>query len=410
MHLRPAKNQNIPCAAVQGLYWAANAAFFAFYVAFLLHNGYTDVQVGWISMLMYAATAICGPLLGYLTDMLIRPRKLIAFTLLVSVPAVLIFACVDSLPVVLACGVVISALINPMSSLIDAWFMRLKESRNELSYTLPRSAGSLLYAAAAYGVGVACTEFGYWTMFAAYIFFAGCTLLALYKCVPIECAGKNRDVSETTEANENTNLGQALAELLHCRDYVMYVAAMSLCFLGLRFTLIFQPNLVYAVGGTDAAVGACSAVAAIFEVPMMMMVKRWRGRLGPALGAVVLFVGALKPLTILLFPSVAAVILSQTLQAIFYGFMIAFSVEYIRATTPKHLYATAITVYSTMNVGVSAMIAAAAGGYLMRNGTATLLITSAGFMFAGTLVMAVSALLHRRERGRSRIAPYREDD
>ena len=88
--IRPARNQNIPTALVQGLYWAMIAAFLAFINAYLLSVGYTDVQIGWINTIMYLFSTVAGPVTGFITDVYIPARRYMIMAFLISAPFVVL--------------------------------------------------------------------------------------------------------------------------------------------------------------------------------------------------------------------------------------------------------------------------------------------------------------------------------
>ena len=77
--MRPARNQTIPSAAVHGLYWAMSAAFFGFITAYLVDSGFSDVEVGWISAVMYLVSTLVGPLTGYIADMRMPARRFLTW-------------------------------------------------------------------------------------------------------------------------------------------------------------------------------------------------------------------------------------------------------------------------------------------------------------------------------------------
>lgn len=388
--MRAAKNQNIPAACVQALYWAMIAAFFGFFTAFLLENGYSDVQVGWISTIIYLVSTLLGSLTGYITDMLIPAKKLLILSFLFSIPfVILVPLTVGSFPLVLGCIIIVSVLQILMCGVVDAWIMRIREKHTELSYPLTRSAGSLVYAIAAYGVGLLIARFGYAYAFGANIVFLLATVVAMLFLENVPIQGRR----ETDE--KPLSFWKALSGLARCREYVIYVAAMILYFYGMRLTLVFQPNLIFAVGGTSADVGAACAIAAVFEIPFVLMMTRADKFAKPEMCFFSLLIGACKGLMMLLFPTVGAYLGAQVFQAVSYGFQISFSLYYIQRVTPPHLYATAIMVYTTANMGISCMLAALTGGYMFEVSDTLLLSASSVTMVLAAAVFALTFVKRR---------------
>lgn len=388
--IKPAGNQNIPAALVQGLYWAMIAVFFGFINAYLLEAGYTDVQIGWISTIMYLLSTAIGPLTGYLTDVLIPARKFLISAFLISIPFVLLVpVTVSSFALVTACIVAVTLLQNLVCGVIDSWIMRIRAENRELSYPLTRTAGSIFYAAAAYGAGLLVAKLGYQVAFAANILFLAATIAAMLFLTPVGCPGR--------ESRVKVSFLAALKELMRCREYVIYIVAMTCYLYGLRLTLVFQPNLIFSVGGNAAHVGAACALAAIFEVPFILMMARADRFAKPGICMASLFVGSLKPLFMLLVPTVGAYLGAQVFQAVSYGFQIAFSLFYIQRITPPKLYATAVMTYTTANMGVACMLASLTGGYMFAVSKTLLLGVSAVFMLLSVAVFALTFLQKRKK-------------
>ncbi|MCI6909191.1 MAG: MFS transporter [Clostridiales bacterium] len=382
---RPAKNQNLPAALVQGLYWAMIAAFFSFINAFLLESGYSDIQIGWISTIIYLTSTFAGPLTGYLTDVFIPARRFLFLCFLASVPFVLLVpAVVSSFAAVTCCVVAVTVLQNLVCGVIDSWTMRIREQDRSLSYPMTRSVGSLLFAASAYGVGLLAARFGYRITFAANIVFLVMTLAAMLFLRPVGCPGR--------DSRAKVGFAGALRELMHCREYVIYIASMICYLFGLRLTLVFQPNLFFSVGGTAADVGAASAIAAVFEVPCILMMTRAKRFAKPVICLAALLIGSVKPLLMLLVPSVGAYLGAQVFQAVSYGFQIAFSLYYIQHITPPRLYATAVMIYTTANMGVACMLASLTGGYMFAVSSTLLLGVSTVFMLLSAAVFSLTFL------------------
>lgn len=383
--IKPAGNQNIPAALVQGLYWAMIAVFFGFINAYLLEAGYTDIQIGWISTIMYLLSTAIGPLTGYLTDVLIPARKFLILAFLISVPFVLLVpVVVSSFALVTACIIAVTLLQNLVCGVIDSWIMRIRAENRQLSYPLTRSAGSIFYAAAAYGAGLLVAKLGYQVAFAANILFLAATVAAMLFLTPVGCPGR--------EGRVKVSFFAALKELMRCREYVIYIVTMTFYLYGLRLTLVFQPNLIFSVGGNAAHVGAACALAAVFEVPFILMMARADRFAKPGICMVSLLVGSLKPMLMLLAPTVGAYLGAQVFQAVSYGFQIAFSLFYIQRITPPKLYATAVMVYTTANMGVACMLASLTGGYMFAVSSNLLLGVSVVFMLLSVAVFSLTFL------------------
>ena len=75
-----------------------------------------------------------------------------------------------------------------------------------------------------------------------------------------------------------------------------------------------------------------------------------------------------------------------------YGFQIAFSLYYIQHITPPRLYATAVMIYTTANMGVACMLASLTGGYMFAVSSTLLLGVSTVFMLLSAAVFSLTFL------------------
>ena len=212
--IRPARNQNIPTAAVQGLYWAMIAAFIAFINAYLLSVGYDDVQIGWINTIMYAFSTVAGPLTGFITDVYIPARRYLILAFLISAPFVVLVPVVHaSFAAVTACVVIVAILQNMSCGVVDSWIMRIRSDLGrELNYPVTRCGGSILYSVSALVVGQLITRLGYSVMFIATLVLMAATILSMLYLEPVGCPGRAKD------GEQAIGFGQALRELGRCRE------------------------------------------------------------------------------------------------------------------------------------------------------------------------------------------------
>ena len=391
--IRPARNQNIPTALVQGLYWAMIAAFFAFINAYLLEVGYTDVQIGWISTIMYLVSTVAGPLAGYITDVYVPARRYLCWVFVASVPFVLLVPAVHaSFAALAACVVAVAILQNISCGVLDSWIMRIRSMKGkDISFPLTRCGGSILYSLTALTIGHLITSLGYPVMFVSSLILVAATVLAMQFLEPVGCPG--RDESR----GENIRFGEALRQLLHCREYVIFIAASVFFLYALRVVLVFLPNLYFAIGGDAADVGKANAISSSLEIPFILMMLKPEKFAKTKLCLASFLLGGCKTLTMLLFPTVGAYLAANVFQGISYGFQIAFSVFYIQKITPPKLYATATMIYTTANVGLGCMLGSLTGGYMLARSPQLLLAVSTACMVLSAAVFALTFIKPKKE-------------
>ena len=391
--IRPARNQNIPTALVQGLYWAMIAAFFAFINAYLLEVGYNDVQIGWISTIMYLVSTVAGPLAGYITDVYVPARRYLCWVFIASVPFVLLVPAVHaSFAALAACVVAVAILQNISCGVLDSWIMRIRSMKGkDISFPLTRCGGSILYSLTALTIGHLITSLGYPVMFVSSLILVAATVLAMQFLEPVGCPGRG------ASRGENIRFGEALRQLLHCREYVIFIAASVFFLYALRVVLVFLPNLYFAIGGDAADVGKANAISSSLEIPFILMMLKPEKFAKTKLCLASFLLGGCKTLTMLLFPTVGAYLAANVFQGISYGFQIAFSVFYIQKITPPKLYATATMIYTTANVGLGCMLGSLTGGYMLARSPQLLLAVSTACMVLSAAVFALTFIKPKKQ-------------
>ena len=142
-----------------------------------------------------------------------------------------------------------------------------------------------------------------------------------------------------------------------------------------------------------------NAISAMLEIPFILMMLKPEKFARPGLCLAALLLGGCKSLTMLLFPTVGAYLAANIFQGVSYGFQVAFSVFYIQRITPPKLYATALMVYTTANMGLGCMLASVTGGYMLAQSPRILLIVATVSMFLSAAVFALTFLRPKKQEG-----------
>lgn len=386
--MKPARNQNIPCIAIMGFYWASNAIYFALLSAFLLDRGYSAFAVGIVSTILYLVSTLLGPVSGYITDSLLPPKRYIPAAMALSIPFVLaVPLVVDSFILTILCVIVAAFCQNLLFGVIDSWIMKLKETRSEVTYPIARSMGSIGYSVAAAVAGYIAGFLGYDVIFPLNIL---CCLLVAFcalKMEPVPCSNRSHGTEK--------KIGFLPAMKILCTNFqfVAYVLSMLCIYTCTRFTLIFHPNLIEHVGGTSTDLGISIFMSAIFEVPVMVFATRYYRRFDPRkLALIGLLIGASKPVILYFADSVPVFWAAQATQAVSIGMFLPLAVSYLRRIVPKQIYATAIMVNSAATSGLSGIFASFFGGILMDISRELFLIVAIGFGVAAVVLYGLSML------------------
>jgi len=393
--MKPARNQNIPCIAIMGFYWASNAIYFAYISAFLLDRGYSAFEVGIVSTILYLVSTLLGPVSGYITDSLLPPRRYIPVAMAVTIPFVLAGPFVaNSLFITVLCVIVAAFCQNLLFGVIDSWVMKLRETHPEIQYPIARSMGSVGYSVIAAVTGYLAGFWGYNVIFPLNILCCIAVALCAMKMEPVPCSNR------TQGSEEKIGFLPALKILCTNFQFVAYVLSMLFIYVCTRLTLIFHPNLIAHVGGTSTDLGISIFMSAIFEVPVMFFAARYFRRFDPRkLTFVGLLIGALKPVILFFADSVPVFWAAQVTQAISIGMFLPLAVSYLRNIVPKQIYATAIMVNGAVTSGLSGIFASFFGGLLLDISRELFLLVAIGFGAAAVLLYGLSMLKHYDNKG-----------
>lgn len=164
---------------------------------------------------------------------------------------------------------------------------------------------------------------------------------------------------------EKVKLQSGIKELFKIKKFII--------FLFITF-LIFGPNLannsyfglfVDRLGGSYTGIGIAFLIAVLSEIPFMRVSGRWIKKLG--LLEVSAIAGAISLLRWVLYslePSLTIVYASAFIQGLSLGLFIPAGLQYVRDITPKHITATAVTIYSAIGNGLGNWFSTFFGGII----------------------------------------------
>jgi PPP family 3-phenylpropionic acid transporter len=265
--MRMGSSLNGRIAGVQGAFVSMQCVTTVFFVQVFQHFGYTNTFIGTIMMFAAVAMTVFQPILGCLIDRVARDRLIIGSVCVLSslLYFLLIFSPGHPARVVI-CVVVIYAIFNPMSHLIDSYVSRLIVWGNQVNYSGTRATGSLFYALTAAGFGFLVTFFGLGIAPFVSLFFC-LTLCFFLGNLP------NPGHSPEPKGGKVPRSG-GLYRLRHNRAFVLYVITYFLT----SFTSIpaytYYSVVLYSLGGDDRHVGLGLFLSAICEVPIMLSFRR----------------------------------------------------------------------------------------------------------------------------------------
>ena len=380
------RTNNFHYAMIQALFWLTYCTGTNFISSCLLSIGYSNSQVGIVIALCGALSAVLQPLFAGIIDRsgkrLLKPVLFSAVVLAVLLSAVELI-CPENLIVMGVCyGINIVALqfvIPLMNS------MSILSRRGYVDFGLGRAVGSLVFAVAAVIVGRLVTGYGMQVL--AIVRMAGFTAFLL--CAMLFPIRMEEPINRTREREpgffqRNTGF---LAVVIGC----VFV------YLCQTLTSFFGYQVIVSKGGNNTSLGIALGIAALVEVPVMLVFSRlirWK----PASFWFMLsgFGYAAKAFCFLVVPNVPLYYAAQLAQMIGWPLMQVASVRYVASVTTDS-DATRGQAYITLTYSIAIMAGSAAGGYIIEHlGVPVMLVISVCCSLIGGAV--ITAGIKKRER------------
>lgn len=312
-------------------------------------NGY---QIGIILSLGPVVMIFFQPFWGMIADMKNLHNRLLTVTTLITGISALGYLFFEGFFLFILVAIVLAIFQSAIIPLSDSISLKYTSSAG-VNYGNVRLFGSLGFGVAVFLMGKL-SEWNPQVIF--YAFFL--TLLiagAISLKMPREAAGKPN------------GLLSGIKDLMGMKRFLVFLA--------ITF-MIFGPNLannfyfslfVEDRGGTYTGIGIAFLIAVLSEIPFMRAAGSWIHKLG-LLQVVV--IAALVSLIRWIFyftePGLSLIYASAVIQGFSLGLFIPAGLQYIREITPKHITATAVTIYSAVGNGLGNWFFTFVGGIIFE--------------------------------------------
>ncbi len=397
-YLARTKRCNIAFGGMQGLYYAANCIFFGFLISYLSYKGYSYIVLGMVSTVIAASTMIFQPVLGYVMDSFITPKKLLVGMVIVSLPVSVIFFAVDeSRTAAFLIIALMSFLQNTLAAVIDSWCVRLRESGLDINYPVTRSMGSIFYSFSALLVGFLISWTGYLVIAPGYIIASVLFLVFVFMADDVECKNKSEGQNVQTQ---RISLPKAFKILMGNFDYRIFIISYFFYSISMRVVCTFIANIISERGGTSAHLGAALFIAAFFELPLLLVFSKYAKRMRlPLVYIAALLLGLVRVVSLNIFPTLGMAMFSQFFQGFSFGLCIPFVVEYVNEKIDENLKATAITIAMAVAMGAALIIGNSLGGVIIdRFGMTGFGVFVVFCMIVALVVFGVPYLLNKKQK------------
>jgi MFS transporter, PPP family, 3-phenylpropionic acid transporter len=312
-------------------------------------NGY---QIGIILSLGPVVMIFFQPFWGMIADMKNLHNRLLTVTTLITGVSALGYLFFEGFFLFILVAIVLAIFQSAIIPLSDSISLKYTSSAG-VNYGNVRLFGSLGFGVAVFLMGKL-SEWNPQVIF--YAFFL--TLLiagAISLKMPREAAGKPN------------GLLSGIKDLMGMKRFLVFLA--------ITF-MIFGPNLannfyfslfVEDRGGTYTGIGIAFLIAVLSEIPFMRAAGSWIHKLGLLQVALIAaLVSLIRWLFYFTEPGLSLIYASAVIQGFSLGLFIPAGLQYIREITPKHITATAVTIYSAVGNGLGNWFFTFVGGIIFE--------------------------------------------
>ena len=394
------RKENLVFFFMQFLLWASSCLCFSFLFTFLMGHGYSSLFCGMLTAAIALMSILAQPVIGVLTDRYLSEKKLVIITQTLAIPASFLPPLVFQNEVLTIISVLILAtLCFPMYSLVDVWTTRLGEKYEHIDYGFTRSGGSLGFAITAILFGWLMTRLGN-----EIIYYANAGILVLFvicACFAEEIPAPHR-LKLQQGYRKKSDFSKKLKKILLSKEYLVFIASCFCFHLAFKAVATYLPLCVEAVHADSTGLGAVLSLAAIAEMPALMITSRYLiKRYSPAaLYLTAVGMGIIRSVGLLLAPNLAFVLLVQVLQAVYFSIYTVSFLRYIVQTVDKSVLATATSLGYALTSGLGMVLGSVLGGVIIEQfGLSgfhiTCIILTA---LAGVIFLPIYLLLCKRNR------------
>lgn len=326
MSKRDIKGLNVHYAAIHGTFWAGYAIIWGFLSVVLLHDGFSNSQIGLISSLSMLLPIAVQPPLAALTD---RSARITSRHVLLLLTAAGLLSCLilwlfagDHLLMIAVLFIVIGTIITVIPPFLNSMAMEFVLSDTALNYGMGRGVGSFFYGIAVLFTGFLVERHNPRLVMPLFLICFTVMFLTVYLF-------RRRPLPAGSA--EGTASVMSIAQLL--KKYPRYSLTLLGCALAMAGRAPVTTYMNYVVGkagGKEVAMGAALAIGAFMELPAMSLFETFKKRFSiSTLFRFCVGMFVVRSLLYLTATSMALIYLSAVLNFFEYGIFLPATVYYV---------------------------------------------------------------------------------
>lgn len=351
---------------LQGAYWASFCVIYGFATVFLLSKDFNSSQIGLIIALGNILGVIMQPVFASIADSS-RTITLHRLTAILAGASALLLALLFITPnLLIAVGALFlltDTLLQVVQPLINSVSVYYLNQGVQVDFGIARGIGSISYAAASYLLGIFIERLGTNVIPAM-----GCLLMAVIvlTVAALPILQESLAEKELHPAPENTSDGESMwTFFLRYKRFSITLIGLTLLFTFHNMSNSYLFQITQNLGGDSAAMGTALSIAAVLELPTMLVFSRLirRFRSSSLLIASGCFF-AFKALGYLLAGNIVQLYLVQILQMGSFALYVPASVYYVNeAMEPRDKFKGQAVMTGTNTLG--GVFGSLIGGFLL---------------------------------------------
>lgn len=342
---------------LDGLFWASSCSFNSFIVPHLTDNGFSEGIASILVTIISTLSFLVQPITGRLCDTRFSQKQVYLTLSACSTPLLILLAQANgNIPLTLLCLFCLTITLYQVPGLVDSLIVRLKKENPGLNYGLPRGTGSFVFAIAAQIMGMVTVRWGHGARLYMGAAAVACSMIAAFT-IHLDPAG---------DTEKGTTKKVPVSVLLKNKSYLMVLGVTFLAMTGTSCVNTYLPMLATRLGGDSGTVGSSLALAALCEVPAMVLMNKILQKVKAK--RVILtasFFYVLRLALHLVVPNVSWLIGIQALQGLSFAVLWPASIYYINDIVEDGVKSTAVMTFSSVGLGISNIFGAALGSVLL---------------------------------------------
>ena len=327
------KNTTAFYAAIQVLHFAIAASIACYASAYLLYHGFDNGQIGAILGVANVCSACFQPVFATVvqrTGVRLGNCMIVVYALMAASAAALLALKLKGIPFLIA-YILLFMLQSAMQSSVNALYRGYHSRGIKINFSVARGVGSVAYSLSSLGAGIAVSHLTPDVLPGIYL--VPCILMCLMLLIFHAPNVKEERTEETIEVVTPKQKKLLLRKYPH---FYLFLSGILCLAITHCFCETYMLQIIQRIGGTSANLGVAVAIAAITELPAMLLYRKSSKKVGNRrLLAFAGWMWAIKNFAIMFAPSIYVVYAAELLQFASYAIYVPASVRYIAHAIPE---------------------------------------------------------------------------